>query len=190
MKRILATVGAAAMVVASATPALGFWYQPRSNDTLENKAKVSNEVLVISNSGLNFQVNDGLAQGGSPSYQGNMKLSKFGSKNWNKPSQNDVELNQVNELHTGKSGAGSEIMTEVNNGTNCGCFDDVENKARVYNHGLVVSNSGLNFQINKGLAQGGSNGDTELNQGNFAWTGESVATSSIWTVANSSYSAN
>lgn len=188
MKRIVASLGALALVAVAASPAMGFSgfsrFQPRSQDTLSNWADVNTDVVVKSNTGGNHQLNAGgtaALGGGTPTYS--LRSRGFGGNR----SGGDAELTQVNDLISGPAAAGAVLETYANNGTGgCDCFDEVENGVDADTNVTVKANTGRNFQKNFG-ATFGHGDDMTVAQGNVMGTGAATSQAQVFQVFNSSY---
>lgn len=164
MKRIIATVGATAMMVASAVPAAAYFFPSfGGTDTLNNVANINTTMSVSSNTGSNLQKNFG----------------STGGSHWGWGGSN---LTQGNVGLTGAATAIGVVETQANNNTGCNCFDDVNNTANVYTVVGISANTGGNSQYNFGYADKGT-----LTQGNMLGTGAAAAQGTVFTVVNSNF---
>ena len=132
MKKVASLVGAAALLLTMAGPALGICFGPFCGGSdggdleISNRARVSNRILTVSNTGLN-----------------------------------EIEGKYVcsGKIRTDRADAYSTVYNDVNyNVVGCeGCdYDDVtlRNKASVRNGVLTVANTGLN-EISGKMVGGG-----------------------------------
>jgi len=166
MKRIIASLGAVAMVAAAVVPASAFggWHWGGGTDTLNNYANITTSMTLNSNSGANQQKNLGGALSGYHSWGGST-------------------VTQSNVGTTGAAQAGGFVENQANNNTGCNCFDDVNNAAYVMTGMTVNANTGNNTQMNLG----GTFGKGTVGQGNMLGTGGALSEGHVFTVVNSNY---
>ncbi len=164
MKRIIATLSAAAMMAASAVPAAAtFGFPWGGSDTLNNTAVINTTMSIGANTGSNLQKNFGSTGGSGWGWGGS-------------------SLTQANVGATGTAAAGGLVQNQANNGVDCNCFDDVNNTAVITTVIGVSANTGSNTQMNFGYTSKGT-----LEQGNLLSTGGALAEGTVFNVVNSNY---
>lgn len=184
MKRIIATLSAAAMLTAVVSPVGATWGWPGMGGmsdptTLSNSAKIKTNIEIGSSTGYNTQANVGGNTGSK------YTMPKFG---YRRGGSSDLTLVQGNVLETGDAGAEGTAQIVANNGDNCDCADEVKNKASIKTKMNIGASTGGNAQINTGSVKAVKNmGDLQIEQLNGMSTGDAYAGGTIFTIANSDY---
>lgn len=176
IKKIIAVAGAAAVLAASAGPALGWWGGwHRTSDV--DVANVNNTAISTANTGGNSQNNDANATMGIDQ-------------------EAEVEAGDDRNITTGNAYAGALAVTVANTDISCGrrgqdpcpCPDERADTANVNNTADALADTGMNTQDDSADALLGLDQEAEVEAGHRSdrniTTGDATSRAWAFTVVN------